>query len=68
MLDLISVEIAISWKWRCLTEKTVIPGAALRAREGARTTSLANYRSLKVNRDGLQCACGGRVTPLSPIR
>jgi hypothetical protein len=65
MADLILVDTATAWRWRCQSEGTVIPGAALCV--GSALTRLAECRSIKVDAKDLLCSCGGRVIPLSPI-
>jgi len=64
MADLVSVEVATAWRWRCLSNGSVIPGRDLRVAESPATTWLADWRSPKVDRRKLRCPCGGAVIPL----
>jgi len=67
MADLISVEAAITWRWRCQSEGIVVFGPDLRVAESPATSRLAEWRSPEVDREKLRCACGGCVFPLAPI-
>jgi hypothetical protein len=66
MADLIPVEAAVAWRWRCQAEGTVVAGSRLRVARCPATICLAEWRSLKVDREELRCECGGLVVPLAP--
>jgi len=65
MVDLIPIEDAIAWRWRCLSDGCIIFGADLRIAEYPGIT-LAEWNSSTVDRAKLRCACGGLVVPLAP--
>jgi len=64
--DMLLVEVALSWRWRCRTESTAIPGSNLRLVEHPGVT-LAELRSSRVDVRELRCPCGSLVVPLAPI-
>jgi hypothetical protein len=67
MTDLISVETAVAWRWRCQEEGTVVTGSRLHVARSPAASRLAEWSSPKVDREKLRCACGGLVVPLAPI-
>jgi hypothetical protein len=66
MADLISVEAAVAWRWRCRAEGVVVAGSCLRVARSPATIGLTEWRSSNVDRKELRCACGGLVIPLAP--
>lgn len=68
MADLLSVELVRAWRWRCLSDRSVIRRLDLLVAASPPTTRLADWQSRKVDRRNLRCACGGEVIPLAPIR
>ena len=66
--NFLSVDLVLSWRWRCQSKGTVIPGPDLCVAGFPTLFRLSEYDSVEVDRESLRCACGADVIPLAPFR
>jgi len=75
VVDFLPVDLVLSWRWRCQSKGTAIPGSELclvgfptifRGSEFG-MFRLSEYGSHNVDRDNLRCACGAGVIPLAAL-
>jgi hypothetical protein len=65
--ELFSVEVVISWRWRCQNESAIIPGSALHIFKCPGIT-VADWRASRIDLRALRCPCGGSVRAFAPVR
>jgi hypothetical protein len=64
-MDIISLQLVLSWRWRCQSKATIILGPDLCVAGFPTMFRLSDYDAAEIDRDILRCPCGARVTPLA---
>jgi hypothetical protein len=64
-MEIISLQLVLSWRWRCQSKGTIILGPDLCIAGFPTMFRLSDYDAAEIDRDILCCPCGARVTPLA---
>ncbi len=66
----IAVSLVLAWRWRCETERLVVPGSELCVAKSSsgHLIPLAQSDLGEAPRASLRHACGSPVTPVTPER
>jgi hypothetical protein len=64
-MEIISLQLVLSWRWRCQSKATIILGPDLCIAGFPTMFRLSDYDAAEIDRDILRCPCGARVIPLA---
>jgi hypothetical protein len=68
VVDVLPVDLVLSWRWRCQSKGTIVPGPDLCLAGFPKMFRLSEYIATEVEPTNLRCACGGEVIALAPFR